>query len=190
MKSILMSIKPKFVEKIANGEKTVEVRKTAPKLEVPFKCYIYCTKGKPCLKISYFDKKSCFSFYGYSYKEAKEIFEDDLWNGSVIGEFVCDEVIEICFECSDWSKLRPAKIPCTGLTDKEIVEYLGNGKSGYGLHISDLKIYDKPKELSKFRKPCDAFLDCLSCRMGKIADLSCKGQLTRPPQSWQYGEEL
>lgn len=31
MKSVLISIQPKWVEKIANGEKTIEVRKTAPK---------------------------------------------------------------------------------------------------------------------------------------------------------------
>ena len=44
MKAILISIRPKWVEKIASGEKTIEVRKTRPKIEMPFKCYIYCTK--------------------------------------------------------------------------------------------------------------------------------------------------
>ena len=46
MKSVLISIQPKWVEKIASGEKTIEVRKTRPKLETPFKCYIYQTKSK------------------------------------------------------------------------------------------------------------------------------------------------
>ena len=36
MKNILIAIRPQWVEKIANGEKTIEVRKTAPQ-EVPFK---------------------------------------------------------------------------------------------------------------------------------------------------------
>ncbi len=45
-KAALISIRPKWVEKIANGEKTIEVRKTRPKLETPFKCYIYCTQDK------------------------------------------------------------------------------------------------------------------------------------------------
>lgn len=45
MKSVLISIRPKWVEKIASGKKTIEVRKSAPK-EVPFKAYIYCTKDK------------------------------------------------------------------------------------------------------------------------------------------------
>lgn len=42
-KSVLISIRPKWCELIASGEKTIEVRKTRPKLETPFKCYIYCT---------------------------------------------------------------------------------------------------------------------------------------------------
>ena len=46
MKSVLISIKPKYCELIANGKKTVEVRKTRPKIKFPFKCYIYCTKGE------------------------------------------------------------------------------------------------------------------------------------------------
>ena len=44
MKSVLISIRPQWCEKIASGEKTIEVRKTAPK-KVPFKCYIYMTQG-------------------------------------------------------------------------------------------------------------------------------------------------
>ena len=42
-KAVLISIRPKWVEKIASGEKTIEVRKTRPKLDTPFRCYIYCT---------------------------------------------------------------------------------------------------------------------------------------------------
>ena len=45
-KAVLISIKPKWCELIASGKKTVEVRKTNPKLDTPFKCYIYCTKAK------------------------------------------------------------------------------------------------------------------------------------------------
>lgn len=45
MKAVLISIRPKWCELIATGQKTVEVRKTRPKLETPFKCYIYKTGG-------------------------------------------------------------------------------------------------------------------------------------------------
>ena len=44
-KAVLISIRPEWVEKIARGEKTLELRKTEPKLETPFKVYIYCTAG-------------------------------------------------------------------------------------------------------------------------------------------------
>lgn len=46
MRAILMSIKPKWIEKIASGEKTVEVRKTVPKCGAPFKVYMYCTNDR------------------------------------------------------------------------------------------------------------------------------------------------
>lgn len=44
MKSVLISIKPRWCGLIANGQKTVEIRKNRPTLETTFKCYIYCTK--------------------------------------------------------------------------------------------------------------------------------------------------
>ena len=100
--------------------------------------------------------------------------------GKVIGEFVCDRIDEICLECSDWSKLRPAEIPYTGLTDKEIVEYLGNGKTGYGLHISDLKIYDKPKEISEFKGRKLVWRG--------MNHIHVFDEIEKPPQSWCYVE--
>lgn len=57
----------------------------------------------------------------------------------------------------------------------EKIDNYGKGKTLYGWHISDLKIYDKPRELSEFYKPC-------SC--------SEKKSITRAPQSWQYIEDL
>lgn len=45
-KAVMLSIRPKWCEKIVSGEKTIEVRKTRPKLDTPFKCYIYCTLPK------------------------------------------------------------------------------------------------------------------------------------------------
>lgn len=46
MKSVLISIQPRWCELIASGKKTIEIRKTKPKLETPFKVYIYCTYGE------------------------------------------------------------------------------------------------------------------------------------------------
>lgn len=46
MKAILLSIRPEWCDLIIRGKKTIEARRTRPKLETPFKCYVYCTKSK------------------------------------------------------------------------------------------------------------------------------------------------
>lgn len=170
MKSILISIKPKYCELIANGKKTIEVRKTRPKIETPFKCYIYMTKSNLVG-----DRKA--------YK--------DRLAGKVIGEFVCDCIIPISITYSDPNnRIAQKEFPYTCLTDKEIMDYLGNGNQGYGWHISNLVIYDEPKELSEFKKynrECwyaDLGLakrDCPECQNRECF-------LTQPPQSWCYVE--
>lgn len=182
-KAVLISIKPEWCEKIVNGEKTVEVRKTKPKIETPFKCYVYCTKGATIN-----DNLWITDLSGYNH----------LGNGKAIGEFVCDVIFPLSFYISDVSYFDtepPFTVPDTCLTDKEIAEYLGNGKTGYGWHISDLKIYDKPKELSEFRTPCK-YSDnypCRFCNKSKYYSdkiLYCDNTLKRPPQSWCYVEEI
>lgn len=83
MKSILMSIKPKYCDLIASGNKTIEVRKTIPKVKTPFNCYIYECKGKEIFKSMEIPKG-----YGEGYIDFYE-FEG---RGKIIGEFVCDEI--------------------------------------------------------------------------------------------------
>lgn len=46
MKAVLLSVRPEWCEKILNGEKTVEIRKSCPAHGTPFKVYIYCTKAQ------------------------------------------------------------------------------------------------------------------------------------------------
>lgn len=141
MKAVMISIQPKWVEKIVGGEKTIEVRKTAPKLKTPFKCFIYATKGGDRIVLK----------NDRVYELSKSL------TGVVIGEFVCDKIYNfvqfgagIMFADENLNQLEPQLArDMTCLTDNEIENYLGN-KDGYGLHISDLKIYDKPKELSEF----------------------------------------
>ena len=180
MKSILLSIKPKYVELIARGEKTIEVRKTAPK-EVPFKAYIYCTKEK---------KQDDIIWAG--------IFGDrGKWNGRVIGEFICDNVerfeehIEkggLYYILSDTFNEQAQ------LDNWELHDY-GKGKTIYGWHISDLKIYDKPKELGDFKKHChykDRNSYCLANECEYYSDWTgiCCNWVERPPQSWCYVKDL
>ena len=222
MKSVLISIRPKRVEKIANGQKTIEVRKTVPK-QVPFKCYIYCTKPKK-------PKKYTLHTYinsGYGRKEfgvigqwrsGKEVVDVNshlpayrynayLAEGKVIGEFVCDKVYELfLFGMGTGIKLLDelvspemfCKESC--LTEQEICDYIEE-KDGYGWHISDLKIYDEPKELGEFKKTKDKIaMTCgMRARNGlcraidheKLCDnIKCCFKTPRPPQSWCYVEEL
>ena len=152
MKSVLISIQPKWVDKIEIGEKTIEVRKTRPKLEPPFKCYIYETKQT----VKYFSLK----FDGV---------------GKVIGEFVCDRI------AGEGETIRGNAC----LTVEELQDYC-NGKDIYFWRISNLKIYDKPKELSEFRK----YYECGNNSCGSCDKCDKDYRLTRPPQSWCYVEEL
>nr|DAF19530.1 MAG TPA: hypothetical protein [Bacteriophage sp.] len=182
MKSVLISIQPKWCEKIASGEKTIDVRKTAPQ-EVPFKAYIYESRngGHRCKHCN--EKDSCYSY------APKNV---GCYNGSgkVIGEFVCNSVDEYPYDYCDGVDIDDDTILETAI-DREDINIYAKGKTLYGWHISDLKIYDKPKELSEFRKPCDRFLDCCTCRrLVRNEYMSCDNKITRPPQSWCYVEDL
>lgn len=156
MKSILISIKPKWCELIANGKKTIEVRKTRPKCGMPFKCYIYCTKDFYRAGNGYFQGKYC---------------------SKVIGEFVCDTIItDRTFGHDPMFKA----LAC--MSDAEIAGYC-TANEMYGFHISDLVIYDKPKELSELEKPHEYIYQSY-----RKQNSFFKG-ITRPPQSWCYVEE-
>ena len=171
-KAVMLSIRPKWVEEICNGEKTIEVRKTRPKLETPFKCYIYCTKKNDGLI-----KGDIPTTVGYIAKN----------EGKVIGEFVCDEIISIAGAGRISSDIaRP-----TCIEPAELHRYLG-AANGYGWHISDLRIYDQPREFTEFRKSCPNDLYCEDCAMYSNNNGICNNgalPLRRPPQSWCYVQE-
>lgn len=180
MKSILLSIKPKYVELIARGEKTIEVRKTAPQ-EVPFKCYIYESRngGHRCKHCN--EKDSCYSY-------APKNVGCYNGRGKVIGEFICNNASELDYVYY-WNNGYEFE---TCLTYRQVADY-GKGKPLYGWHISDLKIYDKPRELSEFSRPCSYSGLCFSCKrtsFKKDGNLLCNTKITRPPQSWMYVEDL
>lgn len=198
MKSVLISIRPEWVEKIVNGEKTIEVRKSAPK-EVPFKAYIYCTKGKPYLYRV--DDDNNFELTNTLRQKTYEYVKDyNEQNGKVIGEFICDKVYNlvnafggIVFADENLNQLEPQLFrDMSCLTDEQTADYLGD-KDGYGWHISDLKIYDKPKELSEFTRPCSYDGICFSCKRFIANGMPygfCDSTITRPPQSYMRVEEL
>ena len=167
-KAVMISIQPHWCEMIANGEKTIEIRKTRPKLETPFKCYIYCTKPR-------FEHEDFFALVG------KQGFYG---GGKVIGEFVCDKVYELApLNHAPDDTEQQACLSCEG-----IARYL-KGR-GWGWHISDLKIYDKPKEISEFKKHSrECYFDNLGMATPKCSECT-QCNLTRPPQSYCFVEAL
>lgn len=187
-KAVLISIQPKWCELIANGKKTVEVRKTKPKLKPPFKCYIYCTK----------DKNNHFwtgKRYSYADDHSHNAFDKD-GNGKVIGEFICDSIIKINYNRDGYGLDGEAGIIARScVPEKELYHYL-QGKTPYLWHISDLVIYDKPRELNEFYRECGGIDDtglCYECDkvVGEECDCAVNYELhfTRPPQSWCYVEQ-
>ena len=160
MKSVLISIHPKWCELIRNligyenrrplYKKRLDLRKSAPKT-VPFKAYIYETQGEA--DTPFIDEDGHYNFKG---------------RGLVIGEFTCDYVVR---HCETENTYLAEEMSCVSRED--ILRY-SNGREVVGWHISDLKIYDKPRELSEFSK----------------YGFGHPVPLKRPPQSWMYVEEL
>lgn len=190
MKYVLLSIRPRHFKKIAVREKGVEARKAWPKIDPPFKCLIYCTK----------DEKLLYSDYcGF---EITDPNQDFLANGKVVAEFVCNQICAVLAHPSIFAG-KPLffqkAIDDACLTPEEVKLYSG-GKDVAGLVISDLKVYDKPKDLIEFAVPCREYQKedpkCGNCdcyrTMGEYpAECACDGSkpILRPPQNWCYVEK-
>ena len=169
-KAVMISIRPEWCELIINGKKTIEVRKTKPKLATPFKCYIYESGGDQRVGNENFN---CY-LKGKGRKK-------------IIGEFICDSIrseYEVADGLVDVVLEMQSCVDCSAL-----IEYSG-GKELYSWNISNLKIYDEPKELSEFKKHNrKCHYEHLGLATPKCSE--CKEcQLDRPPQSWCYVEEV
>ena len=224
MKSILISIKPRYVADILNHKKTIEVRKSMPKCDLPIDVYIYCTK----------DKKNC---HLYQHSEMVGYFYDNFYKGlehqpctpkfiegKVVAKFTLNKVEEIL----NYGLARRSEIMMEELLEKSCLtmgelnkyaphkDYVDDDYI-YAIHISDLEVFDKPKELSDLysivkekikvdcplnRKGwCITNYDCKyyvedDCWGGQLAcscptkEVNIKKPLTKAPQSWCYVEEL
>lgn len=220
MKSVLISIQPKWCELIASGRKTIEVRKTRPKIETPFRCYIYETKARSDMP-TFVDEDGHVLYTG---------------RGQVIGEFICDNVFLLrpytydggsadleqrkLIQTFEGSSKDNEILSATCLSQDEIFDYIGVDNYGYGWHISDLKIYDKPRELSEFwayneelhkrydseedfccyndtNEYGEALTDCGDAYNNILNCYRCWEEwsgwchhVTRPPNSWMFVEEV
>lgn len=176
MKAVMLSIQPKWCELIASGKKTVEVRRTKPKIDVPFKCYIYMTAGDAVYPVTINGALYTCSNVG---------------GMCLIGEFVCDYVGGI-LPVLGGVVTNGVDIKETCLTTEQITQYL-KAKRGYGWHITDLVIYDKPKDLREFKPYNRTEEDCKFSHLG-FAIPKCEDchecYVKKPPQSYLFVEEL
>lgn len=166
MKAVLLSIRPEWCDLIIQRKKTVELRKTRPNLQTPFKVYIWCTKAR----------KFWVRVHGNGWQQLDE---------RVIGEFICDDIRRIGPEYCVVKEDIESAISGSCLTVPQVKDYAGwesgmsyaDLKDLYGWHISDIKIYDEPIKLKNFRV--------------KRPDRNGDGlrDVCNPPQSWIYLEE-
>ena len=172
-KSVMLSIHPKWCEKIISGEKTIEVRKTKPKLDTPFRGYIYCTL------------QGCNEFFRVDLGGDVAKWNRGKWadrKGKIIGEFTCDQIFPVnVFENGSIQNWFFEHMERSCLTYEELADYIGNGKTGYGWHIVDLRIYDQTRELTEFRRSCPNDLYCEACAM--YSNNNCMTKL----ESFLYG---
>lgn len=183
MKAVLMSIHPKWCEKIFRGEKTIEVRKTRPTtiirlFESPFTVYVYQTKHKG---------KSIVS----------EVLNSVYGGGKVIGSFVCDKVRSY-IPLGIKGHLLPQEVYREMCLTKEQIDKYGGLKTLYGWHVTEPKLFDKPKDITEFAAfgkcadECSEYDFCARDVAEDRVTAKCfkRTFLKRPPQSWCYVEEL
>ena len=219
MKAIMISIKPKWVAKILTGEKTIEVRKIQPNVELPIDVYIYCTKEKKEHLIMDIDNRVGINPVPYCYG-------DEELNGKVVAKFTLNNVEELSCEFHkeplfgkntcyqgvnlivrdeyDTQEYYVYDIQTTneeGNSDEEIVKkskflqqccltltdiknYVGNKETLYSWHISNLEIFDEPKELCEFKRCTEK--TCIYEKCHKY--MHCLKPLTKAPQNMCYVE--
>lgn len=196
--NVLFSIHPKWTYKILIGTKLIEIRKRIPKVKLPFTAYIYCT----------LDKKFPLSLGPFGPGMIEDNDPEYNMQGKVVGEFTCPEILEFtwddynhCYDIDDDS-LEKSK-----LTQEELYNY-GKGATLYGIVISNVITYDKPRDLDDVRVSCPNYsddanaLECWDCPHFchyiepdwsdeyKFCMVDGDKPLTRPPQSWQYVKEV
>ena len=185
MKAVMLSLRPQWCEKIFNGSKTIEVRKSRPSIPTPFKVYVYETKGKT----KYWSQPMPMP-----YTEGR---------GKVIGSFVCDRV-RLCIPFGLKGHLLSQEVYREMCLTKEQLDKYGGLKTLYGWHITEPKLFDKPRELREFYTKCDKTGDC-ECEdclhlQVVLSSYPCdddvytwcgvdnKKPISRPPQSYCFVE--
>ena len=161
MEAILISLRLKWFYKICKKDKTIEIRGTAPR-DFNDLVYIYVCKTNwekdilevPLEERHFYEKcvgRVCSKF---TLRKVEEFIQG-------LNEAEYENLPNFALKDYDYHGLEDLMEKAC-LNDEEINEYAPD-LSFYAWHISDLVIFDKPKELSEFG-------------------------VKRPPQSWQYVE--
>ena len=160
MKSVLMSINSIHNVNIEKGLKTSELRTLPPKLDPPFKVYVY--ESGP------------------------------LGRHKVVSEWICSDMItwRMCVGI-------PAHLVKDACVSSDYIWKYSNGgyKNITEMKISELVIYDKPKDLSDFYKRC--YSGCDTCNYSSssysygggrelVCTVSNKKPIKKAPQNWCY----
>ncbi len=183
---VMLSVKPRYCELIANGKKTIEIRKSVPNTEKSvwqeligkgkIKAYIYCTKGDN-------DRNPSMNLW----KPDSTGF-NRLLNGTVIGEFYIFKLDIESYCYTDYNLTRIDQDEWTSqllqracVTREEFIRY-AKSKKGYSViyfwPIYNLIIYDKSRPLSDF------------CNRSSVFENGRFSGITKPPQSWYYCAEV
>lgn len=167
-KSVIRSAKPYWIYLILTGKKKVEVGKNFPKSKDWNRIVeMYCSKDMR------------------SFNRIPE--KDREWMRKYLGKIACRFVCDKVFLITRTNNEDLEKVTC--LTGNEMRCY-ADDKDIYGWHISDLVIYDKPRAISEFARPCDG-CDKLGTSRCTEEISPCRATiLKRPPQSWQFVQEV
>lgn len=227
MKAILMPIRPVHAAKALNGYETDEIHRTAPKEWVdylsgkikekpkPMTAYIYCTKKGGLMR----DVTPATTYFISSPVGPVTSDKSKRLEGKVVAKFTLSDIEKVHYD--GWSDhfyiekndVRTDVLSTSGLTYKALKDYYFRNEFKmrcYAYHISDLVIFDKPKELSEFKHPfpycgryCDNNLIPSFCkdhcshntdpeRLDVWRDRYDKwGEpLNKAPQSWCYVEVI
>lgn len=189
MKAIIQVYSPEEVERIARGEQTIKVCKTAPK-DTPFRVYMYMTKkGKQRFTIRTGES-------GLAIVKRK--------NGKVVGDYVCKRVDTFKIKASCATSLGDKMVlneiaGKAGIRTQKLIDCFRSTTEGKALHISELKVYDEPKPLNSFKIACNKSIQCNSCEYRALVWHEDKKDfyyecgrptITHAPHGWRYVEKL
>ena len=178
MKSILISIKPKWVAKILNGEKTIEIRKSMPKCDLPIDVYIYCTKEKPKAILT---DKGCVVANTLIVGGNSQYKSGYSLSGQIVGKFTLNKVDIVWKTINEEHPKHLLENSC--LSFEELHSYL-NGSIGYAWQIDDLEIFNELKELRDFKKT-----NKFGVPQYEFGNGTCDyKKIKKAPQSWCYIE--